>query len=189
MTNAMEGNYAIKKKQTVEISRQQVVDCSSITNGCGGGWPPNVVVYLHSFGAIPETSYSYTAKKSTCKYDTFKSLAKNIADGVETLHADSQNMDGVYALLQKGPASIGLDANGIMNYKTGIISLKGCSSNSHAVLLVGYGVDSKTNTPYWLIKNSWGTYWGESGYMRATVKDTDNNNCLINKYAQRPFIN
>ncbi|CAF5055187.1 unnamed protein product, partial [Rotaria sp. Silwood1] len=55
-------------------------------------------------------------------------------------------------------------------YKSGIIDINGCPSSSysinHAVVIIGYGVDSATGIPYWKVRNSWGTWWGENGYFR-----------------------
>jgi len=56
-----------------------------------------------------------------------------------------------------------------MTYTGGIYSGEaGCGSGiNHAVLVVGYGTDPATKTPFWLIKNSWGPGWGEGGYIRV----------------------
>ena len=55
-----------------------------------------------------------------------------------------------------------------------------CSSTDldHSVLLVGYGVEK--GVPYWLIKNSWSTYWGDQGYIKLSQKD---NNCGVTTQA------
>lgn len=84
-------------------------------------------------------------------------------------------------LVQRGPLSVLLDATQLQFYKSGVwdgyppgMSPKlGCrdgakASLDHAVLMVGYGVESSSNTDYWIVKNSWGTKWGESGYFRIT---------------------
>ncbi len=76
-------------------------------------------------------------------------------------------MDLANALLL-GPVSVGVDASGFAFkfYKSGIIT-KWCGTEiDHAVLLVGYGTDSK-GTDYWLVKNSWASNWGENGYFRV----------------------
>jgi C1A family cysteine protease len=74
--------------------------------------------------------------------------------------------------LNKGPIYVGINAKTsvFMSYKAGVINLNSvnCSPTTitHAVLLVGYGRDSRTGLDFWKIKNSWSTTWGETGYVR-----------------------
>lgn len=67
-----------------------------------------------------------------------------------------------------------------MTYKSGIIMASTCGSNlNHGVAVVGYGIEN--GVKHWIIKNSWGATWGESGYLR--VEDTavtGNGACGIN---------
>lgn len=74
------------------------------------------------------------------------------------------------AAIANGPTSITIDASSTAfgYYKTGVISASdGCGTKlDHAVAAVGYGTDSKTGLPYYLVRNSWGTSWGESGYVK-----------------------
>ena len=64
-----------------------------------------------------------------------------------------------------GPLSVCLDANGFNSYTSGIMSVCG-NSVDHCVQAVG--INTAASTPYWLVRNSWGTSWGESGYIRLT---------------------
>lgn len=56
----------------------------------------------------------------------------------------------------------------------------------HGVLTVGY--DTTSSTPYWIVKNSWGTTWGESGYIRIAMTSANNGSgvCMINEYPTYP---
>jgi KDEL-tailed cysteine endopeptidase len=77
------------------------------------------------------------------------------------------NYNALMAAVQLGPIALALDANNytFMFYKGGIIA-GGCGTRlNHAVTLVGYGVSPMGNN-YWLVKNSWGSGWGEGGYFR-----------------------
>lgn len=65
-----------------------------------------------------------------------------------------------------------------MSYSSGILDTNRCpTSIDHAVNMVGWGV-SDAGKEYWIIRNSWGTSWGENGYIRIAVKNSGNGVCL-----------
>jgi KDEL-tailed cysteine endopeptidase len=77
------------------------------------------------------------------------------------------NYNSLFAAINVGPVAVAIDANNytFMFYKGGIIA-GGCGTRlNHAVTLIGYGISPLGNN-YWLIKNSWGSGWGEGGYFR-----------------------
>merc|ERR1712046_268679 len=70
------------------------------------------------------------------------------------------------ALVNSGPVTIGINAQNMQLYRSGVANPSVCPASGvdHAVLIVGYG--TQVGTGYWKIKNSWGTSWGEDGYYR-----------------------
>jgi len=78
------------------------------------------------------------------------------------------------AALQTQPISIAIAAYAsvFQLYTGGIISSTSCGTSlDHAVNMVGYGADTSGNL-YWLVRNSWGTNWGEAGYFRVSRATT-----------------
>lgn len=70
-------------------------------------------------------------------------------------------------IYERGSIACGVDADYLDNYEGGIIDDVVGKEINHVISIVGWGEDSKTGKPYWLVRNSWGEYWGEMGYFRA----------------------
>jgi len=84
---------------------------------------------------------------------------------------------------------VAVEANNsvLMNYSGGIITSPYCGTNlDHAVVVVGYG--SESGREYFLVRNSWGTSWGEAGYFRVGVAE-GYGPCGINMYPTTAFTN
>lgn len=94
--------------------------------------------------------------------------------------------------LAKGPFSTLVYSTNyyFQHYTGGILNVVGCTANytntsivDHAVEYVGYGTENGQD--YWLIKNSWGTDWGEEGYIRVQQEETGGV-CNIQLYMYTP---
>jgi C1A family cysteine protease len=146
----------------------------------------NSFKYLQNYKHMTRDSYPYTAQEGRCKYDE--------SDGVTNVKSfktiQSGDVDGHIAALQNQPISIAIAAasSAIMLYKGGILSSTGCGTNlDHAVNLVGYG--SENGKDFWIIRNSWGTSWGEKGYLRVARSDRDGPGiCGILKMSSYPIL-
>ena len=181
----IEGNYSLKFGKKLQFSHQQLVDCDTGNGGCNGGYENRAMDYIKANGIAYESVYPYTSGntrvKGTCKA---ASLTKNfVVDGYETCFYGRCGRDKFIALLQKGPVSVGIDGEGnglFSNYKSGIIDMP-CSNLNHAVNVVGIGNDP-TVGDYYIGRNSWGTWWGEEGYFRIKLRDSDQT-CYIENEA------
>eukprot|EP01012_Entosiphon_sulcatum_P014972 TRINITY_DN1_c0_g1_i1.p1 TRINITY_DN1_c0_g1~~TRINITY_DN1_c0_g1_i1.p1 ORF type:complete len:329 (-),score=60.29 TRINITY_DN1_c0_g1_i1:136-1101(-) len=177
-TGNMEGQWFLKKDQLVGLSEQELVSCSHNGNqGCNGGLMDYAFQWVHQNNGIDsESDYPYvsgTGNTGTC--DNSK-LGKSVA--TFSSYTDvSKNEDQMLAWLsQDGPLSIAVDAQmGWQTYRGGIMSTCSGTQLDHGVLAVGYGAGA---TPYWIVKNSWGTSWGESGYIRLQY---GTNQCGLNQ--------
>jgi cathepsin L len=163
---AQESMWAINKNQLYSLSEQNLLDCVTTCKGCNGGNSNLAYQYVKSkqAGAFNlETAYPYEAKQGSCRYKSAGATTKLSTYG--TVTKDETSLQN--AVYQYGPASIAIDAShySFQLYKSGIYNEAACSSTKldHEVLAVGWGTDPSA---YWLIKNSWGTYWGEQGYFR-----------------------
>lgn len=84
-----------------------------------------------------------------------------------------------------GPVSVAINANYIKQYHGGIFNDSSCVGQlNHGVLAVGYG--SENHHDYWIVKNSWGTTWGDRGYIKMARNNL--NQCGIASKSSFPII-
>ena len=185
-TGNMEGVHYVKYKKLPSISEQQLLDCEEecmvipgtqtevCDQGCDGGLMPNAYVYAIREGMASESDYPFKGIEGPCKYN--KTMKKYTFSDWKYIESNEDAM--VAALNTYGPISSTVDATYWSFYKGGIFDGT-CSSNNmnHAILIVGYGEEK--GTKYWIIKNSWGDYWGENGYVRLP---RGKNMCGINNF-------
>ncbi|KAG7467762.1 cathepsin L1-like [Solea senegalensis] len=187
-TGAIEGQIYKRTGQLVSLSEQNLVDCSKPygTYGCSGAWMANAYDYVVNNGLQSTSTYPYTSVDTQpCYYDGRLAEA-HIKDYRFIPKGDEQALADAVATI--GPITVAIDADhsSFLFYSSGIYEEPMCNPNnlSHAVLLVGYG--SEGGQDYWIIKNSWGSSWGEGGFMRL-IRD-GRNTCGIASYALYPIL-
>jgi len=164
-TEVVESHYMISTGSDVVLAPQYFVNCVQNPESCGGtggceGAIAELAFNLTSQVGIPlEADLPYKGRDQTC--GSYPAAA--ICDGYVHLTPNDPS-DLETAIANVGPVAVSVAANW-GSYGGGVYS-GGCSGSScgidHAVVAVGYDQD------YWLIRNSWGSSWGEGGYIRLT---------------------
>jgi len=170
------------------MSKQNLIDCTAYlgNHGCGGGAFQYAFEYVRGVGINSAAAYPYTGKNGACKYSAASSVTK--AKTFQSVQPNSEPaLQQATALV--GPISIGINAglSSFQMYKSGVYAPTGCSTTKidHSVLVIGYGT-SAAGQGYWLIQNSWGTTWGQQGYMM--LARNANNMCGVSTDAAFPLI-
>ena len=173
------------------MAPQELVDCtlSPVTEnmGCSGGWYFWSYDWLADNYTMTERDYPYTSgntgKETACQYDAAKGVTKVSSYG--KTFGTSKNL----AQLYQQPLNVAVAAgnNVFMNYTGGIITAdEGCpTAIDHAIVAVGYGEEN--GVQYYIVRNSWGTGWGEDGYVRIETS-SGRGVCGINQYVYYPTL-
>ncbi|XP_021725065.1 probable cysteine protease RD19D [Chenopodium quinoa] len=178
-TGVIEGANFIATGKLLSLSEQQLVDCdhkcdaskkTECDSGCRGGLMTNAYNYLMEAGGLEEEkSYPYNGKQGKCQFDPDKVAVK--VENFSTIPVDEEQIAAY--LVHHGPLAVGLNAVFMQTYIGGVSCPLICGKRmiNHGVLLVGYGAKGYSilrfgYKPYWIIKNSWGTKWGEDGYYK-----------------------
>jgi C1A family cysteine protease len=169
----MEAQFLISGAGPADLSEQYLVSCNNNGWSCSGGW------WAHDYhisrkvsgeleaGSVLESVFPYTAGNSLCNapHGHYQKLARwNYVGGSNSV----PSVDAIKnAIATYGPLAVAVCVgSSFSGYRSGIFvtdEKSACSGGvNHAVVLVGW--DDVTDS--WIMKNSWGTNWGESGYMR-----------------------
>ena len=188
-TGNIESMWFIAGNPLTAVSDQQLTSCDTIDHGCNGGLMDNAYNWLLSARKgeiVTEAAYPYVSGSGSnpaCKPKTEIDAMPvgAVITGIDHI-ARSEDTLASY-VLKTGPMAVAVDATTFQSYRSGIVTSCVNRQINHGVLAVGY--DDTNVPPYWIIKNSWGTSWGESGYLRLAK---GSNQCLINSYATTAIV-
>jgi len=187
----MEAQWRIlgKGKDTF-FSEQQLVDCAGAFEnyGCNGGLPSQAFEYIRSAGGLMDSSsYPYVAKDGKCMFNVSKTVgyvkygSYNITAGDEDELADRLYNIGPISLAYQVVSDFSKYTSGI--YVPTVPCGTGPDDVNHAVVATGYGL--LAGKPFWNVKNSWGTSWGNAGYFMIS---RGNNTCALSQCNAYPLI-
>lgn len=172
---AMEGAHFVKTGKLVKLAEEQIKDCDPQSDGCDGGLEEYAFEYAEKHKIVTEAEWRYKPRKEKCK----STAESEGIVGVTSFHrVKKDSVAQLKAAVAKQPTCIGVDADkdAWQFYSGGILDTKKCgTSQDHAVTAVGYGVEK--GKQYLLVRNSWGTSWGERGYIRLAFDKDGKGTC------------
>ncbi|XP_077486539.1 uncharacterized protein LOC144097780 [Amblyomma americanum] len=185
---ALESQQFLKTTKLIPLSAQNVVDCGAVfhNRNCDGGYMDSTYGYIKINGGIDsEESYPYVGVKSDCAFDP-AGVAATVSSFVSVRSATELTL--MTKLATVGPVCAFVDnrLTSFILYSEGVYHDPNCAKDTmnHAVLIVGYGATEK-GEKYWIVRNSWGTQWGQGGYI--LIRRDSSNECGIASFITYPF--
>merc|ERR1719436_1350539 len=180
----------------IHLSIQHLLNCGGV-GSCYGGSVDGPYQWLKKISRETGTGISYETSQPylACSHDSKEGFCKSVDTSCKPMNvartcgsfsqeggpctglsvypnatvSDFGSISGAEAMMkeiyQRGPISCGIDAHPLLNYESGIIKTEG-DGVDHVISVVGWGTDPKDGF-YWIVRNSWGEYWGEMGYVRV----------------------
>jgi cathepsin X len=181
----------------INLSIQFLLNCR-MGGSCNGGDHLAAYKAIHDYGSIPYDdcmiyqACSIDSKEEGCNDKSmFECTATNICKTCDTFTSNggtcspilqypnatiesfgavkgaSNMMTEIY---KNGPIACGINAEGIVDYAGGVLDVpRTLKMINHIISIVGWGYDATLDKQYWIIRNSWGSYWGELGFMKLVL--------------------
>lgn len=165
---AIEALTQIKTGKLVSLSEQELVDCdvNGEDQGCEGGLMESAFQFIQKNGGLTtEAKYPYKGEDGICSTNKATTRAAATISGYKKVAANNEN--ALLKAVSNQPISIAVNGGAFefQFYSSGVLTGECSAYLNHAITAVGYGVGTD-GTKYWIMKNSWGTGWGENGYIR-----------------------
>ncbi|GAM19093.1 hypothetical protein SAMD00019534_022680 [Acytostelium subglobosum LB1] len=169
-TGIYQSRIAMSKGIRTSLSKQQILDCSGSANEnyCSGGNLNDALLYVRDNGLMKTTDYPYTGASTLfnhpCKYDE----SKIVVDGGYVRFSEPTKADILSKCRDQGPLGVAmLGTQDFYDYRGGVFrcNVGQVTATNHSVLLVGYNQDQD----YYIVRNNWGTQWGEQGFARISA--------------------
>ncbi|CAH0521846.1 unnamed protein product [Peronospora belbahrii] len=214
--SVVESRFAIENNVSASVlSVEQVLSCSasldhiqskfkdnmtSSSEGCAGGMPFLTYAYLNlakPHGISCESTYPYVMATNETDTECYVLPVTDVAvawdDQVSDYKVVAANEQALLRAVTMGPVTANVDAtgDGFRHYAGGIYDAQDCLSDeyevNHAVVVVGFG-QTDTGDEFWILRNTWGTMWGEDGYMRIARGGniSEYGPCNLYRYADYP---
>ena len=189
-TGALEGAWSVKTCKLVSLSEQQLVDCAGIrygSMGCNGGLMEGAFNYAIDKGMCTEDSYPYTSGETqtggTCHSCT------SVVKVSKCFNVKTNDQIALKEAVSNSPVAIAIEADTryFQSYSSGILTSSTCGTTlDHGVLIVGYGEED--GQKYWLVKNSWSSKWGDSGFVKIARSESSDDGGVCGISMEASFV-
>ena len=181
----------------INLSIQFLLNCR-MGGSCNGGDHLAAYKAIHDYGSIPyddcmiyqacsidskeegcsDKSMFECTSTNICKTcDTFTSNGGTCSPILQYPNATIESFGAVKGasnmmteIYKNGPIACGINAEGIVDYAGGVLDVpRTLKMINHIISIVGWGYDATLDKQYWIIRNSWGSYWGELGFMKLVL--------------------
>lgn len=170
-TECIETQWAIANNPLTKLSVQEFISCSTNNKGCKGGNTFQAFVWLQgqNYTLAPDSEFPYEDRETTCKTNLLKEKGAKISCGCLLFNkTEDPNMKQLVGL--HGPLAVNVDATMWHDYLGGIIQHHCTDTDiNHAVQITGY--DFNEHISYWIVRNSWGSSFGDNGYLYIKMGD------------------
>jgi len=186
-TGALESMIHINKGIKMELSEQELINCSVQNFGCKGGWMHKAFDYVISKkGLFSGLDYPYKENHDVCDENLIDTKRISESGDFDYLVLPTDSVDSMKHAIMINPICAAVRADfDFVYYEDGIFdqSIVKNPKVNHAILITGFD----QNKNIWRLKNSWGTSWGQHGYMDISIKEKSgvtgiNSYCIVPLY-------